>query len=120
MALTKKFLDTMEKSLLTIKKDIINELNENSKEFEEIVTDIDPKDLADIASDDIDRKMLEVKGTAGLKKLKLIESAIARIKQGKYGLCIQCGKPIGEKRLEAIPYVLQCIECKESDEKRNR
>ncbi|MDR0526492.1 MAG: TraR/DksA family transcriptional regulator [Spirochaetaceae bacterium] len=120
MALSKKFIDKMEKSLLAIKREIIDELVGSSKEFEEMVTDLSPKDLADIASDDIDRKMLEAKGQTLLKRMKLIDAAIARIKQGKYGLCAKCGKPIGEKRLEAIPYVLQCIECKEADEKRAR
>jgi RNA polymerase-binding protein DksA len=120
MALNKKFVEKIEKSLYAQKKEIIEDLMENSKEFEALVTDMDPKDLADIASDDIDRKMLEAKGAAALKKLKLIDAAIARIKQGKYGFCIKCGGPIGEKRLEAIPYVLQCIACKEADEKRNR
>ena len=26
-------------------------------------------------------------------------------------MCQRCGKPIGEERLEAFPYVAYCIEC---------
>lgn len=120
MALNKKFVEKMDKSLYALKKEIFEELMVHNKEFEELVAGMDPKDLADVASDDIDKKMLEAKGSASLKKLKLIDSAIARIKQGKYGFCIKCGKQIPEKRLEAIPYVLQCIECKTADERRNQ
>ncbi|MDR2601774.1 MAG: TraR/DksA family transcriptional regulator [Spirochaetaceae bacterium] len=118
--MNKDFIEKMEKLLYSNKKEIIEELTKSSKEFEELVAGMDPKDVADVASDDIDRKMLEAKGSAALKKLKLIESAIARIKQGKYGLCIKCGAQISEERLQAIPYALQCIQCKAADEKRNR
>jgi RNA polymerase-binding protein DksA len=81
---------------------------------------MDPKDFADLASDDIDRKMIEAIGSADLKRLKAIDSAITRIKQGKYGLCVRCGKKIPQERLEAMPYALMCIECKSAEERRNR
>jgi RNA polymerase-binding transcription factor DksA len=60
------------------------------------------------------------RGTQDLKRLKLIDSAITRIQQGKYGLCMKCGKRIPTDRLEAIPYALMCIECKAEEERRNR
>ncbi len=40
-----------------------------------------------------------------------IDAALERMKQGTYGPCQRCGKPIGEDRLEAFPYVAYCIEC---------
>jgi RNA polymerase-binding protein DksA len=115
-----KFLDKMNKSLLDLKKEIISNLIINNKDFKEIVEGMDPKDLADVASDDIDRKMIEALGSQDLKRLKLIDSALTRIQQGKYGLCMKCGKKIPKDRLEAIPYALMCIECKTADERRNR
>jgi RNA polymerase-binding transcription factor DksA len=45
---------------------------------------------------------------------------MTRIQQGKYGLCMKCGKRIPSERLEAIPYALMCIECKNAEERRNR
>jgi RNA polymerase-binding protein DksA len=115
-----KFLDKMNKSLLDLKKEIISNLIVNNKDFKEIVEGMDPKDLADVASDDIDRKMIEALGSQELKRLKLIDSALTRIQQGKYGLCMKCGKKIPKDRLEAIPYALMCIDCKTADERRNR
>jgi DnaK suppressor protein len=32
-----------------------------------------------------------------------IDQALMRMKEGSYGICIRCGKPIDERRLEAIP-----------------
>jgi RNA polymerase-binding protein DksA len=115
-----EFVARMDKSLTDLKKEIISNLVASSEDFKEIVEGMDPKDLADIASDDIDRKMIEAIGSQELKRLKLIDSALTRIQQGKYGLCIKCGKRIPQDRLEAIPYALMCIECKTAEERRNR
>jgi len=115
-----EFLDKMEAALLVLKSEIVNKLIASSEDFKEIMEGEEPKDLADIASDDMDRKMIEAIGTQELKQLKMIESAITRIKQGKYGHCIKCGKRIPQDRLIAIPYALMCIECKSEEERRNR
>jgi DnaK suppressor protein len=115
-----EFLDKMEAALLVLKSEIVNKLIASNEDFKEIMEGEEPKDLADIASDDMDRKMIEAIGTQELKQLKLIESAITRIKQGKYGHCIKCGKRIPQDRLIAIPYALMCIECKTEEERRNR
>jgi RNA polymerase-binding protein DksA len=115
-----EFVEQMEKSLSGLKAGIIDNLIASNEDFKEIVEGMDPKDLADVASDDIDRKMIEAIGSQELKRLKLIDSALTRIKQGKYGLCVKCGKRIPQDRLEAIPYALMCIECKSEEERRNR
>jgi RNA polymerase-binding protein DksA len=114
------FIARMEESLSGQKAEIIDKLISSSADFREIMEGMDPKDLADIASDDIDRKMIEAIGSQELKRLKLIDSALTRIKQGKYGLCVKCSKRIPQERLEAIPYALMCIECKSEEERRNR
>ena len=116
----KNFIESMKQSLLQLKSEIIDNLVASNEDFKEIVEGMDPKDVADIASDDIDRKMIEALGSQELKRLKLIDSALTRIEQGKYGLCIKCSKKIPQDRLEAIPYALMCIECKSAEERRNR
>jgi len=114
------FIVKMEKSLSDQKREIIDNLIVSNDDFKEIVEAMDPKDLADVASDDMDRKMIEAIGSQDLKRLRMIDSALTRIKQGKYGLCMKCGKKIPRERLEAIPYALMCVECKTMEEKRNR
>lgn len=116
----KTFYDAMRNSLLLLKEDIIKKLIVESQDFKEIVEDMDPKDLVDIAADDIDRKTLEALSAGDIKKLNLIESAISRMQNGKYGICMSCNKKIPKERLEAIPYALMCIDCKTADERRNR
>jgi RNA polymerase-binding protein DksA len=114
------FVENMEQSLQEQKSELMANLVANSNDFKEIVEGMDPKDLADIASDDIDRKMIEALGSQELKRLRLIDSALTRIKQGKYGYCIKCDRRIPPDRLEALPYALMCIECKSEEERRNR
>jgi RNA polymerase-binding protein DksA len=38
-----------------------------------------------------------------------IEAALQRIDEGTYGSCADCGGPIGEERLEALPWARLCI-----------
>ncbi|MDR1836114.1 MAG: TraR/DksA family transcriptional regulator [Treponema sp.] len=115
-----EFLDKMETTLSALKAEIVATLIASSEDFRGIMEGMDSKDLVDAASDDIDRRMIEAIGSQELKRLKLIDSALTRIKQGKYGHCIKCGKRIPQDRLVAIPYALMCIECKSGDERRNR
>jgi DnaK suppressor protein len=114
------FLKKMKVSLFDLKKSILKNLASESEDFRTIIENMDPKDLADIAADDIDRKTLEALGTQELRRLQLIESALARIENKKYGFCARCSKKIPRERLEAIPYALLCIDCKSSEERRNR
>jgi DnaK suppressor protein len=116
----KEFTDKMRESLGNHKSQIIGNLIASNADFRTIVEDMDPKDFADIASDDMDRKMIETIGTQDMKRLRQIDAALSRIAQGKYGLCMKCGKKIPRARLEAIPYAMLCLECKNEDERRNR
>jgi DnaK suppressor protein len=40
-----------------------------------------------------------------------IDAALQRIDNGTFGTCEECGQPIAEARLEALPYVRYCIQC---------
>jgi len=40
-----------------------------------------------------------------------VEAAIARLSEGTYGNCEQCGQPIAPARLEAMPAARLCISC---------
>jgi DnaK suppressor protein len=116
----KEFVDKMKASLFALKEDLLKTMMQENDELKEIVEDMDPKDLVDIASEDIDRTIMQALGAQDMKRLRLIESAISRIENDHYGLCIRCNKKIPKERLQAIPYALMCIACKSSDERRNR
>jgi DnaK suppressor protein len=41
-----------------------------------------------------------------------IDRALAKIEAGTYGLCEQCGQPIPDARLQALPQAALCVACK--------
>jgi DnaK suppressor protein len=48
-----------------------------------------------------------------------VERALKRIEEGTYGRCVDCGKPIPEKRLQALPWAARCVQDEERLEQRN-
>jgi DnaK suppressor protein len=50
-------------------------------------------------------------------ELRRIDTALARLSDGSYGLCEDCGQRIPQARLEAEPTALRCITCQELYEK---
>jgi len=52
--------------------------------------------------------------------LDKIETALKKIDAGEFGVCEDCGEPIGLKRLEARPETTLCIRCKEDQERTER
>ncbi len=114
------FKAKMKKKLLEIKEQIMQQLAQESSEFNELIQNMKAKDLVDIAADDIDRKTLEVLSNQELRRLQQIDSALARLENGHYGVCMSCSEKIPKERLEAIPYAFLCVACKSSEERRNR
>jgi DnaK suppressor protein len=49
-----------------------------------------------------------------------IEVALRKLDAGEFGVCEDCGEPIGLKRLEARPETTLCIRCKEDQERTER
>ncbi|HET7208816.1 MAG TPA: TraR/DksA family transcriptional regulator [Terriglobales bacterium] len=43
--------------------------------------------------------------------LQMVNGALQRMDDGTYGQCLNCGREIGLKRLEAVPWTHLCIEC---------
>ena len=69
-------------------------------------------DLADQATGNNEVHIqLKLKQTDA-KILQAIEEALERILKGTYGICRDCGEPIAEARLHAIPWTRVCITCK--------
>jgi DnaK suppressor protein len=74
-------------------------------------------DEVDMAVNDVEQGMKMRLGNRESLYFKKIEEALLRMKDGTYGLCLDCGAQIGLKRLEARPTAELCIECKESQER---
>ena len=56
-------------------------------------------------------EVLESLDSSTLEEVKLIQAALDRVSAGTYGICMSCGQPVGEKRLDAVPHAATCIDC---------
>lgn len=73
--------------------------------------------LADNATETFMRELDEGLEDNAEHLLAEIEAALERIDKGTYGICVVCGRPIGEERLEALPYATLCIDDKRKQER---
>lgn len=44
-------------------------------------------------------------------RLEEIAAALTRLDEGTFGICVECGQPIAEARLEIRPYASKCVDC---------
>jgi DnaK suppressor protein len=77
-------------------------------------------DPTDRATHESDRNLVLRIRDRERKLLTKINEAFARIENGQYGLCEECGDDIGLVRLRARPVTTLCITCKSAEEARER
>ena len=53
----------------------------------------------------------------GIRRLRDIDVALARIRDGNYGVCVCCSGEIGRARLKADPIATRCLPCQGHGEK---
>jgi len=102
--------------LLKQKQDLMASVSEEEREGRDAVTD-EAKDYGDMATEAYGQEMSFAISDAGRRSLKDIEDALLRVRDGTYGNCERCAKPIDEARLEAVPHARMCIACAEAVEK---
>ena len=65
-----------------------------------------------------DCEVVDALGNKARTELEKISATLARMKTGEFGICIDCGMPIDERRIEVYPYSLECIDCATMNEHR--
>lgn len=56
-------------------------------------------------------EVLEGIGFSAQSEMRQIEAALERLDSGEYGICVTCGEPISEERLNVLPYTPFCRNC---------
>jgi len=113
-----KELQKFGKQLEAMKGDIYADVEQTLIEMNTQSGNIpDPNDRASVESD----RSFELRLRGREQKLmEKIEEAIARIENGSYGVCDECGEDIAIKRLEARPVAKFCIDCKIKQEQQEK
>lgn len=114
----KEQLELFRAQLLQKKQEILTDAGKTMTEMTDQTTNVpDPNDRATLESG----RSFELRIRDRERKLVAkIEEAIARIEDGTYGICEDCGEEIGLKRLEARPVTTLCIDCKTLQETREK
>ena len=80
------------------------------------LTDSGPSDVADDSRDNASKEAAFASYSQNRTRLRKVVLALQRISAGEFGICAVCEGPIGLKRLQAIPWANNCIECQEQSE----
>jgi DnaK suppressor protein len=112
LKLFRRLLEERKREILSEADRAVGTMNTVSDE-----TLADPTDRASLESD---RNFLLRMRDRERKLLSKIDEAFARLQDGSYGRCEECGGDIGVERLKARPVTTLCIECKSEQEERER
>ena len=91
----------------------VNEAELSSRERDAEAT----QDPADMAANAYTKELLISMSANDRRLLELIDEALGRIEAGEYGECVNCGEPVSEKRLEAVPWARYCLKCQDLQER---
>ena len=119
MKLNKASEEKLQKRLLDMRTEILNEVNHNTETTMEMGSD-GVQDIGDVSANTYNRQILLSLNDGQRTILADIDDALDRIKDGKYGICIECEDEIGSKRLEVRPQAKYCIDCKTEIEKESK
>ena len=114
--LDKRALERFKKLLLKEREQLfgnVKQMHESSKEMGQNGI----QDIGDEAANIYNRHILLTLNENDRFLLKEVDEALDRIKTSTYGICDECGEPIGLKRLEVKPVAKYCVPCKEKMEK---
>jgi DnaK suppressor protein len=109
---TTRFREALEAERRRVTAAIENLRNENPGSVEDETGDeTQDQHLGDAATAMHDRELDYTLADNESQLLREIDAALRRIDEGTYGTCTNCGKPIAEERLEALPWASLCIDC---------
>jgi len=113
------FKKEMTEKLVTAKTKILQEVSHKIRS-ESNVHKFEIGDIYDIASNERERELALTLGDRDRGKLAEIEDALERLNDSSYGECEECGEPIAENRLRALPFTRVCVECQSRSEREER
>ncbi len=107
------------KKLLNAKAKILQEVSQKIRhESDNLKFEIG--DIYDLASNERERELTLMLGDRDREKLSEIDEALERLKDNSYGICEECGEPVAEDRLRALPFTRVCVECQSKNERELR
>jgi len=109
-------IEYFEDILRSRQEQIVKNITNVESELDQL-QEMELNDEGDFAAANNDHIVENAIGNQQDLELHEIEAALARIKDGVYGICDMCEEPIGIHRLKVKPHAKYCIDCREIVEK---
>lgn len=103
----------MKNQLLIRKKELEDQLSELAAQK---MSDDQVQDIGDQALSSVMESLRNLLQDAEYQEYLRITQALESIEKGTYGICVDCGAQISEKRLKYYPNASRCIVCQEASE----
>ncbi|MDZ7292968.1 MAG: TraR/DksA family transcriptional regulator [candidate division KSB1 bacterium] len=116
--MTRKQLQFYKNLLERQRSEILREWAHEHRDYREMAEV--PADVYDRATLDGSKEFAALLSHGDSQRWLAINTALAKIESGDYGLCDECGQPINAARLEAMPTAAFCLRCQRSYEERQR
>jgi DnaK suppressor protein len=97
------------------KQEILEAYNKNKTYGKEADED-GAQDIADKASNSYAKEFLFSLSNSERDMLQLMDDALTRIEDKRFGVCVSCEEEMNQKRLEAVPWAKHCLSCQEKQE----
>ena len=114
--MNKKDKERFEKKLRDKQKENNQKMSDFFHESQKVIESGVTQDEGDKAESSYTKEFLLSLSSSERKQLQLIDEALQRIKDCTYGKCLMCGKDVGMKRLNVVPWAPHCIQCQEKAE----
>lgn len=108
--LDKKAIARFKKILLKEREEIMGDVKQTFESSQEVGQN-GIQDIGDEAANIYNKQILLTLNESERMRLKEVDEALDRIENGTYGICEECGEPIGLKRLEVKPVAKYCVPC---------
>lgn len=106
----KRKVETYRKHLMEKQTDLLRAVSRTDQDGRE-ADEEGTQDIADKAANAYTKEFLFHQSHDNREILTLVNEALGRIKEGSYGICVECREEVQPKRLEAVPWARHCIEC---------
>jgi DnaK suppressor protein len=110
-----KTLKVYRKRLVDQKTDITKGYDKTRAQGKQVDSEVS-HDPVDKAANSYTKEFLFSLSNKERDEIQMIDDAIIRIDEKRFGACVVCGDDVERKRLEAVPWAKHCLSCQEKIE----
>lgn len=104
--------DDARKTLLARREELFGAISDKQDQIDENTSTDEEDKPAERQEDEV----LTALSLSDQAELSRIDAALARLDDGSYGQCANCGEQIAPARLQAMPDAVLCVTCAEAAE----